>query len=206
MQRFIIVFCICLATSIYGNKQKKRLFSIFSMLCFVSSFQALTDDERAKFRAEVLDRHNAVRKQYCAKTLERNTTLEQQAQKYCDDMAKSGNFAHSNRTDAGENSYQHTPFDYTKNNGRSWLVAFNFDRFCLGATPVDYWAAEGANYTSTKPVPTELHFTQIVWKATTSLGVGLCVIPNNGLMVVANYYPRGNYEGQFAANVGCSNQ
>lgn len=78
----------------------------------------MTDDERNKFRAEVLNQHNVVRAQQCADPLVRNATLEQEAQKYCEDMAKSGNFAHSNRTDAGENSYQHTPFDFTKYNGR----------------------------------------------------------------------------------------
>jgi len=35
------------------------------------------------------------------------------------------------------------------------------------------------------------------------LGVGICAIPSKGLIVVANYYPRGNYENQFAQNVGC---
>ena len=38
------------------------------------------------------------------------------------------------------------------------------------------------------------------------LGVGVSHIANNnGIVVVVNYYPRGNYENQFAHNVGCSN-
>jgi hypothetical protein len=67
-----------------------------------------------------------------------------------------------------------------------------------------YWYIERANYTVAHP-GRALHYTQLVWKATKSIGIGVCDIPTNGLMVVVNYYPRGNYENQFAQNVGCSN-
>jgi hypothetical protein len=75
--------------------------------------------------------------------------------------------------------------------------------FILGATPVTLWYSEKSNYTVTNPGRT-LHFTQLVWKLTKIIGVGVCDIPNNGIVVVVNYYPRGNYENQFAHNVGCS--
>ena len=37
------------------------------------------------------------------------------------------------------------------------------------------------------------------------IGVGVGRTSKNGLVVVVNYYPRGNYENQFAQNVGCPN-
>lgn len=44
------------------------------------------------------------------------------------------------------------------------------------------------------------HFTQVVWKSSTSLG---CGIGKNdyGVYGVCNYSPQGNYLGQFEANV-----
>ena len=47
------------------------------------------------------------------------------------------------------------------------------------------------------------HFTQVVWKDSRRLGVGIA-FGNSGrtAIIVANYYPRGNYQGQFAQQVG----
>jgi glioma pathogenesis-related protein 2 len=69
--------------------------------------------------------------------------------------------------------------------------------------PVKAWFAEKVNYTSADYNKT-LHFTQIVWKATKLLGVGLSFTANGGAIAVCNYYPRGNYLGQFVQNVDCS--
>lgn len=72
----------------------------------------------------------------------------------------------------------------------------------LGATPVIHWYQERVNYTSSDP-SRALHFTQLVWKTTTMLGVGFCPVANNGFIAVALYWPRGNYENQFLQNVAC---
>lgn len=44
------------------------------------------------------------------------------------------------------------------------------------------------------------HFTQVVWKGSKSFGCGLA-IGNNKAFGVCNYYPPGNYLGQFENNV-----
>ena len=41
------------------------------------------------------------------------------------------------------------------------------------------------------------HYTQMVWKNTREVGVGVSVCKDGGLIVVANYYPAGNYIDQF---------
>ncbi|KAJ7377239.1 hypothetical protein OS493_030050 [Desmophyllum pertusum] len=50
------------------------------------------------------------------------------------------------------------------------------------------------------------HFTQVVWKATTHVGVGLKKIVNSDgkteTYVVARYSPPGNVNGQLGDNVG----
>ena len=45
------------------------------------------------------------------------------------------------------------------------------------------------------------HFTQVVWKSSKELGVGKATSRSGRIYVVANYYPPGNYQGQFAQNV-----
>lgn len=45
------------------------------------------------------------------------------------------------------------------------------------------------------------HFTQIVWKGSKEVGIGRSQMKNGTWIVIANYFPAGNYEGENAANV-----
>jgi hypothetical protein len=45
------------------------------------------------------------------------------------------------------------------------------------------------------------HFSQMVWKNSTELGIGRARDQNGKVFIVANYNPPGNYIGQFAENV-----
>lgn len=45
------------------------------------------------------------------------------------------------------------------------------------------------------------HFTQMVWKATKHLGVGMSKTKKGKVLVVCNYNPRGNVIGEFERNV-----
>lgn len=68
---------------------------------------------------------------------------------------------------------------------------------------VDKWYSELNDYSFGKEPDTLTcgHFTQIVWKNTRELGVGSAKSKSGKLYVVANYYPPGNYSGQFIKNV-----
>lgn len=44
------------------------------------------------------------------------------------------------------------------------------------------------------------HFSQVVWKATTTIGVGI-VVGSNGKCYIVAYSPAGNWMGQFKENV-----
>ena len=88
-----------------------------------------------------------------------------------------------------------------------WLTKFIknvlfFFKFILGATPVITWFAERSQYTTANPEKA-LHFTQVVWKNTRLFGLGVCNTTDDGIIFVANYYPRGNYKDQFVKNVLC---
>lgn len=45
------------------------------------------------------------------------------------------------------------------------------------------------------------HFTQVVWKSSRAMGVGVAQGSNGYTYVAVLYYPPGNYQGQFRANV-----
>lgn len=46
------------------------------------------------------------------------------------------------------------------------------------------------------------HFTQLVWKNTTTVGCGAADCNDAGWLLVCEYNPAGNVVGQFASNVG----
>ena len=175
---------------------------IFLALCLITLIQAFSPDETEKFRQEALDQHNIFRKDQCAASLERSPAMDIEAQAYCQNMSQSGSFIHSGRIDYGETSYQKIPYERTDNGKSSMTFSFNILSSLLGSTPVIHWYQERVNYTVANP-SAALHFTQLVWSASKLLGVGLCTVANNGFMVVALYFPRGNYENQFEKNVGC---
>lgn len=88
-----------------------------------------------------------------------------------------------------------------------------------GTIPVQAWYKEIKDYDFKKAVfsPNTGHFTQLVWKNTTKLGVGrarrynlidtcaiaLETLPFSGKVtfVVCNYDPPGNFKGKFSDNV-----
>ncbi|CAF1636971.1 unnamed protein product, partial [Adineta ricciae] len=140
-----------------------------------------------RYRQEALAQHNLFRAQCKAEPLQYNATLEQRAQAWCDQSASTGQFNHSGTIEYGETSYKKSPFDFNQDNG---------------ATPVFAWFNEKSKYSVANP-ETALHFTQVVWKNSRQFGLGICNVTNGGVLFVANYYPRGNYKDQFAANVDC---
>ncbi|CAF0884220.1 unnamed protein product [Rotaria sordida] len=142
-----------------------------------------------RYRQEALAQHNVYRAQCKADALQRNRTLDEIAQKWCEQLAATDNFTHSGTIEYGENSYKKTPFDFNNDSG---------------TTPVIAWFSEKPKYTQKDPA-NALHFSQIVWKSTQFFGLGICNATNGGVIFVANYYPRGNYKDQFAQNVLCEN-
>jgi hypothetical protein len=45
------------------------------------------------------------------------------------------------------------------------------------------------------------HFTQLVWRTSTQLGIGVGCSAKGAIYVVVNYFPGGNYRGQNLAYV-----
>lgn len=72
-----------------------------------------------------------------------------------------------------------------------------------GIEPVKSWYDEIAlyNYNSPGFSSGTGHFTQVVWRDSTKLGIAKAQNSKGQIFVVANYDPPGNYQGQFEENV-----
>jgi glioma pathogenesis-related protein 2 len=74
----------------------------------------------------------------------------------------------------------------------------------LGTGSVQAWYDEIKDYDYMKPAFSYKtgHFTQVIWKNTINLGVGIAYSADGRqAFVVANYSPPGNYANQFSTQV-----
>ena len=101
-------------------------------------------------------------------------------------MARTNTFGHSGRK--GENIY------------RSGNTSLSNSAAVLDATKLWYDEVSLYNYNTGDFSKATGHFTQLVWKNSKYLGIGVGR-SSSGVYVCADYDPLGNYPGQFRKNV-----
>ncbi|CAM4618298.1 unnamed protein product [Leuciscus chuanchicus] len=146
------------------------------------------------FKKEFLETHNQYREQHHAPPLVYSEDLCKAAQLWADHMLEKRSLGHSD-TDDGENVYY--SFSSTK-------------KTPTGKEAVGSWYSEIKDYDFKKSghQPKTGHFTQVVWKSSTELGVGLAT-DGNTVFVVGQYKPAGNitnagyYEKNVLPKTGC---
>ena len=148
-----------------------------------------TDLNLNAFRKEALSVHNDYRSNHNAPPLKLNSKLNDIAQNYAEQLAKKDTMVHSKNKmdgqDLGENlfmcgGYMITGKDMTK----SWydeIYDYNFKK-------PDFKSGTG-------------HFTQVVWVGSKEVGFGAAQSESGNYYGVANYFPPGNYIGEFEENV-----
>ena len=113
------------------------------------------------------------------------------AQAYANKLAQNNKFEHSGNSKYGENLYGY------------WGPAKSQSQAAIDAVNSWYSEVKDYDYNNPKFSPATGHFTALVWKSTKAQGIGVATNPSTKFtVVVANYAPPGNYQGQFAANVG----
>lgn len=142
-----------------------------------------------QFELEALEVHNELRAEHGVAPLVLNKEISKYSQKWAEELAKRDAMAYSLNQNYGENVYC------------GWSADPNTK--ITAKVCVDKWYNEINDFSFGKEpeVLTCGHFTQIVWKNTKELGVGNAKSKSGKLYVVANYYPPGNYSGQFSKNV-----
>ncbi|KAJ3762743.1 CAP domain-containing protein [Lentinula raphanica] len=147
------------------------------------SSRASTDPSQTFIQA-TLDSHNTARAEYGASPLVWNSSLYPATQQWANACV----FQHSGGN-YGENLAAEAPQGITVQEG------------------VNLWMDEASQYNYSNPTFSSStgHFTQVVWKSTTSVAcaIGNCSFLGSGTgYLVCRYFPPGNYLGQFAQNVG----
>ena len=137
---------------------------------------------------DALDFHNRIRKDVGVSTLLWSTELSAFAQLWANKLAAEGC------------KLEHRPA-----NGK-WAQMYGENIYfgtAKGLTAQDAskaWHAEIKDYSGEKLTMKNFvkvaHYTQMVWRTTTKLGIGKSTCPSGATIIVANYSPLGNYMGQ----------
>ncbi|CAF3795999.1 unnamed protein product [Rotaria sp. Silwood1] len=141
---------------------------------------------------EALKLHNTYRARHGVPALVLDDDISRKAQAYADYLARSGLFQHSSdRNNLGENLFAKWSTGSLENTG-------------YGKTATESWYSEVRhyNYSWGGFSMSTGHFTQVVWKSTKQLGVGVAFGDGGRkVIVVAQYRPAGNMRGDFQRNV-----
>jgi uncharacterized protein YkwD len=151
----------------------------------------LSQEFKANFATEILKLHNRARAYYGdVPALMLDTRLNQQAQRYADYLAstESRSLDHSKTPNMGENLCR-----YFNSIGRPLTPAKVMNEFLKQARLYDFNTGDYSKGTC--------HFTQVVWKASRRLGVGVAKSTSGHWFAVCNYDPPGNMSPLFRQNV-----
>lgn len=146
-------------------------------------------DSFSTIQQECLDSHNKCRAKHGVKPLRLNQEICEYSQKWAEKLASSELLEHSGSHQYGENLY------YCWNSDPKVVMK--------GNEPVESWYSEVKTHKyGGKPRTNETgHFTQVVWKDTKELGVGVAKSKSGKVFVVTNYSPPGNFIGKYKENV-----
>jgi uncharacterized protein YkwD len=146
--------------------------------------------------SDLLQSHNYYRARHSAPPLTIDQRLNQIAQKYAEYLAATGKWEHSGdklgNESLGENLY------------REWDSRGNVP--VSGRVAAKAWYDEIDLYSFKNPKFSEAtgHFTQMIWKSSQKMGVGVALSAGGRIVhIVTDYYPAGNITnpGYFAKNV-----
>ncbi|UJR22001.1 hypothetical protein I4U23_025069 [Adineta vaga] len=176
------------------------IFLISIANCKLNSFQDPSDDDieqvedqrgsTAQFEDELLQAHNRYRARHCVSPLRLDNSLNRLAQNYAEQLAESNGRSQNRPQGLGQNLYMKSTFG-AANSIRGVDAASEWYR---GSRSYNYGRGGFSMETGS--------FTQMVWKNSRSLGVGLAYTSDGQTAhVVAFYSPAGNFGNDYEDNV-----
>lgn len=177
-------------TLIHSNARYKCMKIYLSIVFFGALFfhlhaQELGSKLTQQQAQEALNIHNEAREQVGVQELVWSAELAQFAQQWADHLAKNGCEMEHSGGATGENLY--------------WTS------HAVNSSPSDAvhaWYSEKKEFKNQPISMGKLHktghYSQMVWKSTTHVGIAMAKCSTGGAIVVANYNPPGNYLGERA--------
>ena len=153
------------------------------------SSSSTQDPSKSEFQKDALNTHNEYRRKHKAPPLQLDSELCNISQKYAEKLARLGRLEHSQNTwngnELGEN------------------IFMCYGRPITGKSMTKSWYDEIKDYNFSRPGfdGDTGHFTQVVWVSSSKVGFGFAKNAKGEYYGVANYYPPGNYDGEFKENV-----
>ena len=150
----------------------------------------------AKYLSDMLQLHNYYRARHSASPLTISQRLNHIAQAYAEHLAATSKFEHSGNKleneSLGENLYM------------QWISRGRVQATARDAMKSWYDEIELHSFKRPKYSEETGHFTQLVWKSTRKMGVGVALSADGReVYMVVNYFPAGNIinHGYFESNV-----
>jgi uncharacterized protein YkwD len=172
------------------HRRRAILIGVILSLSTLTNIDARAPGHRdlAAFRAAALEQHNLYRAKHGVPPLVLSPQLNDAAQHYAEQLARTQRLVHSGNKQYGENLFASRSSDQAL--PRPEVV-------------VDHWYNEIQKYNFNKPgfQAGTGHFTQLVWKSSKALGMGIAQAADGTWYVVGNYSPPGNISGQFPTQV-----
>ena len=143
------------------------------------------------FEQDCLDSHNRFRSRHLSQALFWNEAIAAGAQNWSEFLLQNQTLMHDTSHNLGEN------LGFVKMDPAQPLCNNASQSSCFRCSQiVEAWYNESYNYNFTEGVPIDpnkqyLRFTQLVWRTSTDLGVGVAS-GGNFHYIVARYHPRGN--------------
>lgn len=143
-----------------------------------------------QFRKETLHLHNESRKLHQVSELIEDPLLTERAQEWANSLAETDSLKHSDLVWNGKLIGENIAKGSAVLEDPSKLV---FSKWYMEIVNYDFAAATAQ--------PSTKNFTQVVWKETKQIGMGLAYSKNGNTYVVVNYFPAGNDENKLRENV-----
>jgi len=136
---------------------------------------------------EALDFHNKVRADVGSPPLQWSTQLARFAQSWASKLAMDCKMDHRPTKGAWAQKYGENIFWGA---GEEYTVLHASESWYSEIKDYKYGPIAGKNWYKTG------HYSQMVWKNTTHVGMGMAVCGNGTILIVANYNPSGNFIGE----------
>lgn len=173
-----------------NNNEKLQGFSKYSERAkSPNTTKNLSNGTEGNFEEDFLNAHNEYRIRHGVDALELDRKMCKYSEEWAKMLASKNILEHRKNCPHGENIYS---------------VLSSDPNFTIsGNAPVEKWYEEMKLHPFGKE-PSSLksgHFSQVVWKSSKLLGVGVAKNNKGRVYVVANYSPAGNFVGYFRENV-----